>query len=151
MGNDAEHALKTWIVPFSAVWDGFKFHEVRVDDRGFNVGDVLLLQEYEKETQIYTGRNMRVLVTYISKGGCVPDLPLNLCVMSICVLERSALGSVRVWFATVLFGIASVIVAGLMCEFYGQPDFRRILAGTLLIWCACGATLVLWSKSIFRR
>lgn len=34
-----EHDLKTWPGPFAAVWSGVKKHEVRINDRGYVVGD----------------------------------------------------------------------------------------------------------------
>ena len=40
------HVLKTWPVPFSAVWSGAKRAEARRDDRGFEPGDILALREY---------------------------------------------------------------------------------------------------------
>jgi hypothetical protein len=40
------HELKTWPGPFAAVLSGEKTHEVRKNDRGYAVGDRLLLREY---------------------------------------------------------------------------------------------------------
>ncbi len=79
------HRLKTWPVPFAAVLDGSKRHEIRVDDRGFAVGDVLELVEWKpsKPTPFReTGRVCRRVVTYLSPGGTW-GLPAGLCVMSI--------------------------------------------------------------------
>lgn len=84
------HHLKTWPAPFQAVLAGHKTHEVRKDDRGFEVGDVLYLVEYDPSPKPYphgyearasTGRELRVLVTYISRG--VHGLPENMIVMSV--------------------------------------------------------------------
>lgn len=41
------HALKTWSQPFQDIWDGVKHHEIRKDDRKFQVGDQLDLREFE--------------------------------------------------------------------------------------------------------
>jgi hypothetical protein len=79
------HELKTWPEPFQAVLDGRKRHEIRVNDRGFAVGDVLELFEYEPhkpDGEKYTGRTVRVRVTYLTPGGSW-GLPAGLCVMSI--------------------------------------------------------------------
>jgi hypothetical protein len=80
-----EHDLKIWPEPFQAVLDGTKHHEIRVDDRGFAVGDVLDLLEYEPRAvdgMRHTGRSIRVRVTYMTPGGAW-GLPPKLCVMSI--------------------------------------------------------------------
>lgn len=74
------HELKTWPEPFDAVWRGEKHHEVRVDDRGYRVGDELLLQEWEPKEGLYSGRSIRLRVTHISRGPWVPE---PLCVMSV--------------------------------------------------------------------
>lgn len=59
------HELKTWPPYFGAVADGSKPFEVRKDDRGFTVGDVLWLREWEPATQEYTGRDCHRRVTYV--------------------------------------------------------------------------------------
>lgn len=62
------HKLKTWPQPFEAVVSGAKRYEVRRDDRAFQVYDELLLQEWNQDTLTYTGREVRVTVTYITAG-----------------------------------------------------------------------------------
>jgi hypothetical protein len=89
-----EHDLKTWPEPFQAVLDGCKRYEVRVDDRGFAVGDMLVLREWDPDNDYmplvdrsrYTGRTLRARVTYKTPGGAW-GLPKELCVMSIELLE----------------------------------------------------------------
>jgi len=89
-----EHDLKTWPAPFAAVLSGAKRHEIRKADRPFAVGDVLLLREWDPTLaptlsgipfaapRGYTGRSLRVRVTYITRGG-EWGIPEGMCVMSI--------------------------------------------------------------------
>lgn len=85
------HELKTWPAPFSSVWDGSKKYEIRVDDRGYAVGDFLRLREYDPRGSSYRGRfsDRAVLarVTYMTPGGQW-GLPANVCVLSIDVVGR---------------------------------------------------------------
>jgi hypothetical protein len=60
-----EHELKTWPEFFDALLSGAKTFEYRRDDRGFRVGDVLCLREWDPQTQDYSGREMRRSVTYL--------------------------------------------------------------------------------------
>ena len=80
------HELKTWPEPFTAVLAGRKLHEVRVNDRGFRVGDVLVLQEYDPlptgMARGFTGRELRRVVTYMTHGG-EWGMPPTLCVLSL--------------------------------------------------------------------
>ncbi len=59
------HELKIWPRYFDAVDSGVKTFEVRKNDRNFKVGDILCLQEYLFMFGRYTGRCIRVSVTYI--------------------------------------------------------------------------------------
>lgn len=63
------HDLKT-VQPYfdDAVW-GRKRFEVRNNDRQFEVGDLLLLQELAPATDYYTGRMALFQVVYIFEGG----------------------------------------------------------------------------------
>lgn len=81
------HELKTWPEPFEAILSGAKRHEVRVDDRGFAVGDILRLREWDPtptpfSARGYTEREITCRVTYLSAGGRW-GLPGNVCVMTI--------------------------------------------------------------------
>jgi hypothetical protein len=60
----AVHDLKTLPKYFEAVITGEKTFEVRLDDRNFQVGDVLHLREYDNANG-YTGRHKFYNVTYI--------------------------------------------------------------------------------------
>ena len=51
----AIHDLKIWPEHFDAVVSGRKRFEVRVNDRGYEVGDTLHLREWEPDEERYTG------------------------------------------------------------------------------------------------
>lgn len=77
------HELKLDPVQFAAVVDGTKRHEVRdTTDRTFAVGDLLVLREFDRAAQCYTGNTHLRVVSNITAGGSY-GLPKNLCVMSI--------------------------------------------------------------------
>lgn len=79
--HTAIHPLKTWPHYFQAVEDGTKRFELRINDRDFQVGDWLWLQEWSPDTRQYSGRETWTRVTYMAQG--VFGLPDNVCVMSI--------------------------------------------------------------------
>ena len=82
------HELKIYPQYFRAVLDGSKTFEFRKDDRGFEVGDTLILKEFIPETidhtagepvikeSRYTGRTIKKKITYILKDG-VPGCRLR--------------------------------------------------------------------------
>lgn len=62
------HELKIEPKWFELVASGKKKFEIRYDDRGFKVGDALLLREYDprkKNDERYTGREYRAVIEYI--------------------------------------------------------------------------------------
>lgn len=61
------HQLKTINPYFSAVFQGVKNFEVRLNDRDFKVGDEVHLQEYDLQTNEYSGREVRAEITYVLK------------------------------------------------------------------------------------
>lgn len=76
------HDLKCWPEPWLALRHETKRHEFRKDDRGFNVGDTLLLREWNPETGDYSGDELIAEVTYLSRG---PEwgIPAGYVVMSV--------------------------------------------------------------------
>lgn len=76
------HDLKTWPESFRATLLGHKKHEIRKADRNFKVGDELHLEEWDPETETYTGRTLRMYVSYLSSPGTW-GLPKDVCVMSL--------------------------------------------------------------------
>lgn len=63
------HILKTWPEFFDAIAQGRKTFEVRLNDRGYRVGDVLELRRYEPKTDHYTGECIERQITYMLEGG----------------------------------------------------------------------------------
>lgn len=61
-----QHDLKTWSEYYQAVVEGDKTFEIRVNDRNYNVGDILILKEYDPVKQIFTGREIEKVVTYLT-------------------------------------------------------------------------------------
>lgn len=63
------HELKTWPQFFEAAQSGEKNFEVRLNDRDFQRGDLLLLREWCPRRESFTGREATRKVTYILNGG----------------------------------------------------------------------------------
>lgn len=59
------HELKTWPEYFTALRQGKKTFEVRLNDRGFEEDDVLVLREYDPQTQAYSGEFVVREVCYV--------------------------------------------------------------------------------------
>ena len=59
------HELKTWPEYFDAVASGVKPFEFRKNDRGFQAGDILLLQRFDPASNEYTGAEITALVLYV--------------------------------------------------------------------------------------
>lgn len=76
------HKLKTWMPYFDDIKAGIKTFEVRKNDRNFQISDKLLLQEYDQEKKVYTGREVCVEVSYILLGGSF-GIDSGFCVLGI--------------------------------------------------------------------
>lgn len=77
------HKLKSWPSCFGPIVMGNKTFELRRDDRGYNVGDVLLLQEWDQEKKAYTGREAEMRVTYILRSKDNNPIAAGYCIMAI--------------------------------------------------------------------
>ena len=66
------HSVKSWTHLFAAFKAGVKTHDMRIMDRDYKVGDFLCLQEYDKQTETYTGRQAMAEITYITSRDHTP-------------------------------------------------------------------------------
>jgi hypothetical protein len=62
------HHLKSWPEFFEPMLTGAKPFELRKNDRDFQTGDILLLCEFDPNTDRYTGREVKKRVTYVLRG-----------------------------------------------------------------------------------
>lgn len=63
------HSLKAWSEYWDAIDSGDKTFEVRWDDRGYKVGDVLELWRYDPGEEMYTDtKPIRRTVSFILRG-----------------------------------------------------------------------------------
>lgn len=67
-GKGQLHELKVWPEFFLNIQSGKKTFELRLNDRNFQVGDLLCLQEYDPNEKHYSGRSVyRQVVMVLSK------------------------------------------------------------------------------------
>lgn len=60
------HILKTWPKYYRELVTERKHTEFRLHDRNFQVGDTLILREYDPDTKTYSGRFMLRRITGLS-------------------------------------------------------------------------------------
>jgi hypothetical protein len=94
-----EHELKTWPEYFQAIVEGRKPFDYRLNDRGYQVGDVLHLREYVPPViadddfglrdggGYYTGRELRKSVTYILDDRLGPTMREGFVIMGLGKME----------------------------------------------------------------
>jgi hypothetical protein len=88
--DSVQHELKSWPEFFEPVLRRTKNFELRKNDRGYKIGDVLLLREWEPKTKIYTGRECRRTVEYVLEGiGTGGIEPLKGLSIGYCILGLS--------------------------------------------------------------
>jgi hypothetical protein len=73
-GYITTHHLKTWPEYFNAILSRNKNFEYRVNDRSYQVGDILHLQEYDPVLKQYTGRDCIRIITYVMFHNPFDDL-----------------------------------------------------------------------------
>ena len=79
--NRKEHMLKTDPAVFQDVLDGSKTFEIRFNDRGYQIGDLIVLKETKFTGQqmksgqplVYTGREIQKRISYVLGGYGLPD------------------------------------------------------------------------------
>jgi len=82
------HELKTLTLHFNEVWAGRKTAELRKDDRGFELGHHLLLEDWDVVCGqgVYLGRSVLVEITCITRHS--PALQDRYVMLSFNLLER---------------------------------------------------------------
>lgn len=60
------HNLKTHPDPFDQVWKRKKTAELRLDDRDFRIGDLMILREWKPRAKRFSGRWVRAEITAIT-------------------------------------------------------------------------------------
>ena len=86
------HDLKCWAQYFAEVWKGDKRHEVRRNDREFEIGHTIALREYLPGQRVFTGRVVEGSITSITHPGPVGGnarLNEGVCVFTFSELSRT--------------------------------------------------------------
>lgn len=68
MEKQKHHDLKSWSSFFLAIKRGDKTHDLRINDRDFQVGDTATLHEYAPDRGKYTGDRVKVKITFITSS-----------------------------------------------------------------------------------
>lgn len=85
------HEMKSWPWFFQAFMDGNKLHDLRQKDRDFQIGDVVVLKEYDPRTGKYSGSELAMEISYMTSN----DTP---CALSSNALARDhVILSLRKW------------------------------------------------------
>lgn len=86
-----DHQLKCWPDYFDPILSGEKNFDVREDDRDYQVGDVLVIREWDHLLEEYTGRIAIRKVTYKLHGGQF-GIKDGYCVLGIKTIEEASRG-----------------------------------------------------------
>jgi ribosomal protein S17 len=82
------HFIKIEPKYFLHVINKTKKFEIRKNDRKYKIGDIVVLQEYEKEINSYTGRTAIVEITYITSFMQKRNIVVFSFELLICCLNR---------------------------------------------------------------
>lgn len=78
-----DHTLKTINPYFNEVWCGTKKFELRKNDRKYEVGQKIMLLEYDPETDYYSGRNITAIIEYILENATEFGLMEDYCILGL--------------------------------------------------------------------
>jgi len=62
------HHVKSWSHFFDAIKRGDKRHDLRLNDRDYQVGDLLVLERYDPFAGCYTGEEYLVEISFITSS-----------------------------------------------------------------------------------
>lgn len=78
------HELKTSKLYFGDMWEGMKKSSVRINDRKFKKGDVVLFRE--RSYSNYTGKEILTIITHVLKS--FTGIQKGYCVVSFTILDK---------------------------------------------------------------
>lgn len=93
------HELKAWPKFYIEMMAEHKKFELRKNDRGYKVGDILWIREWDPDVMQYTGNALHAVIKYILYGDS-PDmrdlnvknleriLPPDFCIMSFEIMHK---------------------------------------------------------------
>lgn len=81
------HKLKTYPEYFEGLYYGIKTFEVRREDRDYEVGDTLVLEEYEPNHSCYTGRSVVREISHILRD--TRFVPPGYCILSLRAVPKN--------------------------------------------------------------
>jgi hypothetical protein len=70
------HHVKSWPRFYQPIAEGVKTFDIRKDDRGYAVGDDIVMEEFRPGVGEYTGEKLTRRIVYILRdfeGGLMPD------------------------------------------------------------------------------
>jgi hypothetical protein len=76
------HTIKCWTNGFMALVSGMKKFEWRKDDRNYQIGDHLLILEWDEVKQQYTSKYALRVISYKLAGGWF-GMPQDYCILSL--------------------------------------------------------------------
>lgn len=87
---DHDMVLRTWPGYFRSIWRGQKRAELRKNDRGFQVGDRVLLIEFDPNTgrQPSPSRDILVVITHLIRAEGIEGMENGYCMWSFNVIRR---------------------------------------------------------------
>lgn len=86
--DQKHHQIKCWPDYFTPTQNGDKPFEVREDDRNYRVGDLLIIREWNPETEEFTDRVAIRKITYKLQGGQL-GIKDSYCVLGIKTIEEA--------------------------------------------------------------
>lgn len=82
------HRVKSWPEYFRAIANGKRTHDLRRNDRNYEVGDLMLLEEFDPATNSYSGERLTVEITSMTSAQqpcavSIDALNPDFCILSI--------------------------------------------------------------------
>lgn len=74
------HELKIWPQFFDDVVNKLKTYEVRVNDRAFQVGDIITMREWDPDVKMYSGRSCQIRILHMTDSSHWYMIPNHLAI-----------------------------------------------------------------------